>query len=334
MPSVSIIIPAYNAAEFIGDAIRSVLAQNVSDYEVIVVDDGSTDGTREVLRAFDDRVQYVRQNNRGVAAARNAGIAMARGQWVCFLDADDMWMPEKLGRQLTLAVQHPSVGLIFADAEERDAARIQKRSILETMRFGPDALRDVPLREPFRKLLVENFIPTSTVMIRTACFATAGTFDEELSNAEDRDLWLRIAAHFPIACVPQILAKKRSHAANISARTELALRSRIRVWMRARSRYPALAPAALCDRLVAEAYQQLGYLRLQNGDRREARQCAWSALDYAARHVAATRTLTGHTWHLSVALAVLSCVRWQIVRPLWEARNALIGRRNARTALS
>jgi hypothetical protein len=259
---------------------------------------------------------------------------MARGEWICLLDADDVWAPEKLDRQLALAASNPSVGLVFADAEERHGEMVQKHSILHTMRFGADAYRERPLVDAFRKLLIENFIPTSTVMIRKTCFAIAGLFDEALPNAEDRHMWLQMAAHFPIACVPQVLAIKRSHGANISARTELALRSRIRVWTEMARRFPTLAPATLCDRLVAEAYQQLGYIRLQDGDRIEARRCAVAALRCAARDAAATRGRTGHEWHLSVALVLLSCVRWQVVRPMWEARNALLGRRGARSVAS
>src|SRR4051812_30232823 len=98
-PQVSVIIPAHNSADFIGTAVESVLAQTFADYEIVVVDDGSTDGTREVLERFEGRIVYLHQQNRGVSAARNAGIRRSRGELVCFLDADDIWRPEKLARQ-------------------------------------------------------------------------------------------------------------------------------------------------------------------------------------------------------------------------------------------
>ena len=273
-PHVSVIIPAHNSADFIVTAVESVLAQTFADYEIVVVDDGSTDDTREVLKRFEGRIVYLHQQNRGVSAARNAGLQRARGELVCFLDADDIWRPEKLARQTAFMAAHPTLGLLFADAEESEGATVQKPSVLNTMMFGPDSLSQIPLHDAFRKLLTENFIPTSTVMMRKTCLATAGLFDENLPNAEDRDMWLRMSSQFPIGCVPEVLAIKRSHGANISTRTEIALQSRIEVWMQCRDRFPTLAPPQLYDRLLADAHQQLGYLLLAKDDRRGARRSA------------------------------------------------------------
>ena len=215
-PLVSVVIPTHNSARFIAEAVRSVLAQTYRRCEVIVVDDGSSDGTREVLEPFADRIRYLHQANQGPSAARNAGIRMAQGQFICLLDADDRWAPAKVERQAAFMTSHDDVGLLFTDAEEVDDAGIQKASILKTMMFGRAVLSEARLEQPFRRLVEENFVPTSTVMIRASCLLKAGLFDEDLQNAEDRDMWLRLAAYAPVGCLPFVLATKRSHGGNIS----------------------------------------------------------------------------------------------------------------------
>jgi glycosyltransferase involved in cell wall biosynthesis len=325
-PAVSVVIPAHNSAAFVAEAVESVLAQTFRDYEIIVVDDGSTDHTDEVLRRFGGAIRSHCQPNQGPAAARNAGIGLARGALVCFLDADDVWTSDKLARQVDFMTQHPEIGLLFTDATEWSGDVIQKPSILATMAFGADARSQVPLQGAFRKLLIENFIPTSSVMIRKDCFPRAGLFDVALPNAEDRDMWLRLAAHFPIACLPQVLARKRSHDANISLRTEIALRSRIHVWQQCRQRFPALAPAALCNQLFAITYQQLGYILLEKGEGKDARRCAVASLSCAIRGVASTASPFPYRWFLTIALIPLSFVRWRVVRVLMQARKALRSR--------
>src|SRR5579864_8740685 len=114
-PQVSVVIPAYNAARFLGDAIQSVLNQTYSNFEVVVVNDGSTDDTESVVRSFGDRLFYVKQANKGVSAARNEGIKRARGQYVAFLDSDDVWLPTKLAEQIPFLEQNPEVGLVYSD---------------------------------------------------------------------------------------------------------------------------------------------------------------------------------------------------------------------------
>jgi hypothetical protein len=235
-------------------------------------------------------------------------------------------MPEKLARQTAFMAAHPEIGLLLADATESHGEVVLKPSILATMRAGADAVAQVPIEEAFRKLLIENFVPTSSVMLRRLCVATTGLFDVTLQNVEDREMWLRVAAHFPIACLPQVLVRKRSHDANISARTEVALRARIRVWQRCRERFPALAPAALCNQLLATTYQELGYILLAKGEGRDARRCALASMNCAARAVAATRSLFPYRWLLSITLLPLSFVRWRFVEVLWQLRNAVLRR--------
>ena len=323
VPAVSVIIPAYNAADFIAEAVETVRAQTFRDYEIIVVDDGSSDGTADVVRRLGGEVRYHRQPNGGVASARNAGLELSRGDLVCFLDSDDLWLPEKLAMQTAFMAAHPDIGLLFADATESHGDVVQKESILATMQCGTEATSQAPIEDAFRKLLVENFVPTSSVMLRRSCVTTAGPFDVALQNVEDRDMWLRVAAHFPIACLPQRLVRKRSHGANISARTEIALRARIRVWQKCRERFPALAPAPLCNQLLAITYQELGYILLAKGEGREARRCAVASLNCAGRAVAATWSLFPYRWLLSITLVPLSFVGRRLVQSLWQLRHSM-----------
>jgi len=321
MRLVSVVIPTHNSATFIAEAVQSVRAQTYRNYEIIVVDDGSRDNTREVLEPFGDHITYLYQDNRGVAAARNAGIKLAEGELICLLDADDNWASNKLELQTAFMAEQPGVGLLFSDAEETEGTKIQKRSILSTMKFGAEALSQRPFKKAFSRLIEENFIPTSTVMIRKACLSTAGLFDEELQNAEDRDMWLRLAACSEVACLPEVLARKQSHGANISSRTEVALRSRIKVWDKARRQWPALAPAMVYQRMLAGAYEELGYIHLTRGESRAARQCGIARLRNALQYVRGTGSRHTDRWALSLGLVPLSLLPWPLVRSLWRARN-------------
>jgi glycosyltransferase involved in cell wall biosynthesis len=323
---VSVIIPAHNSAKFVAEALNGVLGQTYRRFEVIVVDDGSVDDTRGVVEGFGEQIRYLYQDNRGPAAARNTGIRSSKGEFVCFLDADDAWTLNKLEMQVRFMEEHSDVGLLFADATELEELTVLKPSILATMQFGADALAQRPVTQAFRKLIVENFVPTSTVMIRRSCLAQTGLFDEELQNAEDREMWLRLAAASTVACLPQVLAKKRSHGANISSRTERALRSRIKVWDKARREFPGLAPPAVYHQMLAGAYQELGYLLLPRREGREARRCGVESLGNALRHVFAARAGFSYRWWLSIALVPLSLVPWPFVRSLWLARNYVLGK--------
>ncbi|MFW5634392.1 MAG: glycosyltransferase family 2 protein [Erythrobacter sp.] len=195
---VSVVIPAYNRAATLGRAVASVLAQDHRALEVIVVDDGSTDATPEVIAGLaDPRLRSVRQPNRGVSAARNRGIAEARGDFIAFLDSDDEWLPGKLARQLAVfAASGREVGLVYGGLEILGADGV--RSILPR-HVGP----------VFEPLLVENvlFGFSSNALMRSEVFETVGGFDESLPAIEDYDLALRIARFFRIAAVPEPISR-------------------------------------------------------------------------------------------------------------------------------
>ena len=294
---MSVIIPVFNAERYIHASLASVLGQTYSDYEIVVVDDGSTDGTQAAVRASAGPIRYVRQANQGPAVARNTGIASGRGALICFLDADDAWLPDKLALQIAMIDAQPNLGLVFADEDEFDDRGVQCASLLRTSRFYPEIVSGLPIVNAFGKLLEENFIPTSTVMARRECFDAAGLFDPSLKGPEDRDMWSRIAARFPIAASRQVLGRKRVVASSVSRDVETTLRSRILLWTKARRLFPDLAPQRTVNALLASTYLQLGFVLLNKGKTSEARGLAIKALGVSR---------SPHEWIRGVGLAIVS----------------------------
>ena len=206
MARVSVIVPVFNAELYITETIQSALAQTHADLEVIVVDDGSTDGTIERLRAFDGRVEIHRQPNGGVAAARNRGARVASGEWLAFLDADDIWLPTKVQRQLACS-RGPMV--------YTDRYNIGARGELPEIQSLVTPMHDGDLFLPL--LLEGNFITASSVLLRRDVFDEVGGFFEELRGTEDWDLWVRIAAAgHTINIVREPLLQYRFHSRGIS----------------------------------------------------------------------------------------------------------------------
>jgi glycosyltransferase involved in cell wall biosynthesis len=208
LPLVSILIPAYNVAPYIGDTLRSVFAQTFNDFEVIVINDGSpdTDEFERVLAPFRERIRYLKQENGGASAARNAGLRAARGEFVAFLDADDFWMPSYLEDQLAV-VRERNCDLVCADAlivgESPDAGRSYFDAVMEA---AP------PTEVTFLDLLSgERSLITSGVLVRREHILEVGLFDEKLRNAQDFDLWLRLARRGSrMAYQPRVLLKYRA----------------------------------------------------------------------------------------------------------------------------
>jgi len=216
-PRVRVVIPTFNNARFVAEAIQSVLDQSVADLEIVVVDDGSTDATREVVGGIADRrVAYRRQENQGPSAARNNALRDATNELVAFLDADDLWLPDKLARQLALVDASPTVGLVHGAYIVVDEQRRELRR-----RLGPGLSGRVADR-----LAVENLVSGSatTALVRRAVLDEVGLFDESLRGGEDWDLWFRIARVAELAYVPEPIAKVRLHSTN-STRAEERIRT-------------------------------------------------------------------------------------------------------------
>jgi glycosyltransferase involved in cell wall biosynthesis len=198
-PLVSVIIPTYNRGWILREAIDSVLAQDFQDYELIVVDDGSSDNTREILNTYGRNIIVLRQTNKGVSAARNRGIAQAGGQLVAFLDSDDIWLPRKLSRQVDFFKLHPDA--IINQTEEI--------WIRNDVRMNPKDRHRKPSGMIFERSLGLCLVSPSAVMIKKMLFDIVGVFDENLLACEDYDLWLRIGCRFPVHLIDTPLIIKR-----------------------------------------------------------------------------------------------------------------------------
>ncbi|WHZ21020.1 MAG: hypothetical protein OJF47_000132 [Nitrospira sp.] len=187
MPRVSIVIPTYNCEGFLGQAIDSALGQTYRDFELIVVDDGSTDGTRSLVAGYGDAVRYLYQPNQGVSAARNLALSQAGGEFIAYLDADDLWGPEKLVRQVEYLESHPTCGFVHTEIAVID----EQEKVLHA-RFNHDTGRIVPQGRCVRDVLSRSHIQTLTVLERRDAFNDAGAFDLRLSVAEDYLHWILI----------------------------------------------------------------------------------------------------------------------------------------------
>ncbi len=189
---ISVVIPTYNRAQMVVEAVECVLAQTHSNTEIIVVDDGGTDDTPQRLAEFGPRLVYMRQANQGVAAARNAGISRATGEFVAFLDSDDLWHQRKLEIQMAFLRRHPEVGLVVSHWDL--APGTLERC---AMPLGDVSRIDVE-RVSCAQLAVRASFGTSGVLVRKSCLDAVGPFDATLRTAEDRDMWIRIASRFEI----------------------------------------------------------------------------------------------------------------------------------------
>ena len=198
-PRVSVIVPTFNRAGPLAEAIDSVLAQEDVAFELIVVDDGSTDATAAVLSGYGDRLTVIRQPNRGVSAARNRGVAASRGDLLAFLDSDDLWQPGKLQAQVAFMDAHPSIAI----------CQTEEIWIRNGRRVNPGRRHRKAAGMIFSRSLELCLVSPSAVMMRRALFDATGGFDEHLPACEDYDLWLRIGCRNPIGLVDAPLVVKR-----------------------------------------------------------------------------------------------------------------------------
>jgi glycosyltransferase involved in cell wall biosynthesis len=204
---VSVIIPTYNRASMLREAVESVLAQSYRNFELIIVDDGSTDATARELGRYRDRLRVLTQARRGVAAARNAGVRIARGRYLAFLDSDDLWRPEKLEVQTAFITRNPQFQI----------CQTEEIWIRRGVRVNPKARHRKPSGDIFRPSLELCLVSPSAVMMTRDLFETVGGFDERLAVCEDYDLWLRIAVTCPVPLLPTPLVVKRGgHADQLS----------------------------------------------------------------------------------------------------------------------
>ena len=211
-PQVSVIIPTYNRAWVIEEAIDSVLAQDYTEFELIVVDDGSTDHTSDVLDSYRNVIKVFPQKNKGVSAARNRGIAEASGKFIAFLDSDDLWLPQKLTVQIEFFDQTPDALICQTD----------EIWIRNGLRVNPKKRHKKPSGMIFKPSLKLCLVSPSATMIHRGLFDRVGGFDETLPACEDYDLWLRISCRFPIHLIDTpLIIKRGGHDDQLSKGTGL-----------------------------------------------------------------------------------------------------------------
>ena len=198
-PLVSVVIPTYNRSEMLKEAIDSVLAQDFKDYELIVVDDGSTDNTPETVDAYGDKIVYCRQNNKGVSAARNRGIRLSAAAFIAFLDSDDLWLPGKLSCQVDFFKSHP--GALICQTQET--------WVRSGRRINPKNRHQKESGMIYERSLGLCLVSPSAVMVKRELLEQVGNFDENLMACEDYDLWLRISCRCPVHLIDLPLIIKR-----------------------------------------------------------------------------------------------------------------------------
>ena len=206
-PTVSVIIPTYNRGWILKDAIDSVLAQNYPGYELIVVDDGSIDNTRAILDSYGRDIIVLQQPNQGVSAARNRGISESRADLIAFLDSDDLWLPQKLTRQLAFFRSQPDAFI----------CQTEETWVRNGVRVNPKKRHAKLSGRIFEPSLALCLVSPSAVMIRKTLFDSVGLFDEDLPACEDYDLWLRVSCRYPVFLIDEpLLIKRGGHADQLS----------------------------------------------------------------------------------------------------------------------
>lgn len=242
---VSVVIASYNMAQYLPVALRSAMDQSYRDIEILVIDDGSTDDTQDVMRSFldDTRVRYIRQENGGQARAKNRGIQEAKGAFVAFLDADDLWVPTKLESQIPL-FQAEAVGTVFSRSIEVDAHGVDVR------------LLEFPIYRGWvsGELLVFNFVGFSTSVVRKRCFERLGNFREDLGMGIDYEMWLRLSAHYQFDFVDAPLVRYRVWSGQMSKNFERRYRNGIQIMGEFLARCPGVVEESVQRHAWAHTY--------------------------------------------------------------------------------
>ncbi len=208
-PAVTVLVPTCNRAPLLGAALHSILDQTFTDFEIIVVDDGSTDGTAEIVAALRDaRVRYLHQPHAGIGATLNAGLRAGRGRYVARLDSDDLWSPELLSTLAPVLERRPDVGVVYGQGQAIDEHGRRLAQVQGTAGHFPG--------DSLRSLVWDDCTCNVALLARRACFERVGLYDEALTGNEDWDMWLRVARDYEFAFVPRVLAYVRWHEGNFT----------------------------------------------------------------------------------------------------------------------
>lgn len=296
MPRVTVLIPTYNAAAYLTETLESVCTQTFRDVELLIVDDGSRDDTLAMARRFESRItlRIIEQANAGPAAARNNGIRQAQGEYVAFIDSDDLMMPHRLASQVALFDADPALGLVHTDLMTFDDRGV----IHATRRAFSNPCGGAVLD----KLLIDNFITTSTVMAPRAKLLEVGLFDEARRISEDFDLWLRMAERWNVGYVDESVVKYRRRPGSLSEdklRTGMAALDVVETWWRNHADY-ARDHRSLQRQSLAKHLEVAGSAAVAQGRTAAGLKCLARALALAPTH--------GGTWKWIVK-ALLAPVR-------------------------
>ena len=224
-PAVSVVIATYNRANLIGETLDSILAQDFQDFELIVIDDGSSDNTREIIAPYRSRVRYVYQPNRGPSAARNRGVELAAGNWISIQDSDDLAAPDHLSVLYDGVRRRPDCAMVFANGAYLGGAEHNRRTIIPTAKSRRLSEAGVGIGDLFDKSLVR----LQAALIATQAYRELGGHDESLRICMDLDLSFRLIMRFPVAYLDRVVFFYRKHEGNIGRNEELRLTENIRV---------------------------------------------------------------------------------------------------------
>ncbi|MGB8658701.1 MAG: glycosyltransferase [Candidatus Zixiibacteriota bacterium] len=266
MPEVSVVIPTYNSAHFLGEALQSVFDQTFKDYELIVVDDGSTDETKQIVAEYGDKIKYIFQENSGPASAKNNGIRNSVGKYIAFLDADDLWLPTKLEKQVKTFQQSPELAMIFTEHSVFNDRGIYLALIGKRKRLIKGDIA--------RNIFLHNGVATPTVIVRKEIFNKIGLFEEDLCMAEDDNMWVRIAVNFKVELIDEPLVKIRFHPERTTAAKKKLfgyVQSNIRLLT---SRYVGVKERIedVIPRKLSQVQFDLGYVYFEDNELKEARK--------------------------------------------------------------
>lgn len=251
-PLVSVVMAAYNAADFIGEAIESVLKQSYKNVELIIINDGSKDGTEDAVDKYlaDERVKYVRQNNAGQTVAKNNGIKLAKGDVIGFCDADDYWHLEKLEKQMVILLSDEKIGVVYSDIQaiNEHGERIKLNEQLNG-KTGP-ILKD---------LLFDNFIPFGSAIFRVECLREHGGFNESYRMGIDWDLWLRYSTSWQFGFSSEKLYFYREWSGQMSRNYNGRYTGALTILENFKNSYPSFVPEKYYRRAVSDIYANYAY---------------------------------------------------------------------------
>lgn len=283
-PKVSVVISTYNHASFIAESIDSVLAQTYRDFEVIVIDDGSTDNTEEVLKPYLDRIRLIKQENSGLPVARNAGIKEAKGEYIAFQDSDDIWLPDKLEKQMKYLEKNPHFDLVCGNGISFGNEGNTERLLVRNKRLRAIEKEGVTLKNTYRK---SRLFP-STWVIKKKVLEELGGFDTIFRTGQDVEFTYRFLLKHKAAFINEVLFKRRTHSTNISrVNSEPKILLAIRITEKLMSQYPdarMIIGNKLINRKMSSLHYKLGRVYYKNNRKNQACDSFKKALSYSALH--------------------------------------------------